>query len=83
MQIYEKHPGLPSHLKMLFLLLVFLETGIRLAVTTRLSCAMTKRAINKGAGTSEASGQTKEKLWVNDTSRNTKVLKSGPNHGCQ
>ena len=47
MQIYEKHPGLPSHLKMLFLLLVFLETGIRLAVTTRLSCAMTKRVIDK------------------------------------
>ena len=47
MQIYEKHPGLPSHLKMLFLLLVFLETGIRLAVTTRLSCAMKKRAIDK------------------------------------
>ena len=47
MQIYEKHPGLPSHLKMLFLLLGFLETGIRLAVTTRLSCAMKKRAIDK------------------------------------
>ena len=37
----------------------------------------------KGAGTSEASGQTKEKLWVNDTSRHPKVLKIGPNHGCQ
>ena len=37
----------------------------------------------KGAGTSEASGQTKEKLWVNDTSRHPKVLKGGPNYGCQ
>ena len=37
----------------------------------------------KGAGTSETPGQTKEELSANDTSRHPKVLKIGPNHGCQ
>ena len=37
----------------------------------------------KGAGTSDTPSQTKEELSGNDTSRHPKVLKIGPNHGCQ
>ena len=36
---------------------------------------------NKGAGASEAPGQTKEEFSINDTSRDPKVLKIGPQHG--
>ena len=35
----------------------------------------------KGAGASEAPGQTKEEFSANDTSRDPKVLKIGPQHG--
>ena len=35
----------------------------------------------KGAGASEAPGQTKEEFSINDTSRDPKVLKIGPQHG--
>ena len=38
---------------------------------------------DKGAGTSDTPSQTKEELSGNDTSRHPKVLKIGPNHGCQ
>ena len=37
----------------------------------------------KGAGASEAGGQTKRDLSANDTSRHPKLLKIGPNHQCQ
>ena len=37
----------------------------------------------KGAGASEAPGQTKEEFSINDTSRDPKVLKIGPQHGWQ
>ena len=37
--------------------------------------------IPKGAGASEAPGQTKEEFSTNDTSRDPKVLKIGPQHG--
>ena len=37
--------------------------------------------IPKGAGASEAPGQTKEEFSINDTSRDPKVLKIGPQHG--
>ena len=37
--------------------------------------------ISKGAGASEAPGQTKEEFSANDTSRDPKVLKIGPQHG--
>ena len=37
--------------------------------------------IVKGAGASEAPGQTKEEFSANDTSRDPKVLKIGPQHG--
>ena len=36
---------------------------------------------DKGAGASEAPGQTKEEFSINDTSRDPKVLKIGPQHG--
>ena len=36
---------------------------------------------DKGAGASEAPGQTKEEFSANDTSRDPKVLKIGPQHG--
>ena len=36
---------------------------------------------SKGAGASEAPGQTKEEFSINDTSRDPKVLKIGPQHG--
>ena len=35
----------------------------------------------KGAGASEAPGQTKEEFSINDTSKDPKVLKIGPQHG--
>ena len=37
----------------------------------------------KGAGASEAPGETKEEFSINDTSRDPKVLKIGPQHGWQ
>ena len=40
-----------------------------------------KRKLLKGAGASEAPGQTKEEFSANDTSRDPKVLKIGPQHG--
>ena len=36
---------------------------------------------DKGAGASEAPSQTKEEFSINDTSRDPKVLKIGPQHG--
>ena len=44
---------------------------------------ITCRSVFKGAGTSDTPSQTKEELSGNDTSRHPKVLKIGPNHGCQ
>ena len=38
-------------------------------------------SFHKGAGASEAPGQTKEEFSANDTSRDPKVLKIGPQHG--
>ena len=35
----------------------------------------------KGAGASEAPGQTKEEFSINDTSRHPKLLKIGPQYG--
>ena len=35
----------------------------------------------KGAGASEAPGQTKEEFSANDTSRHPKLLKIGPQYG--
>ena len=40
-----------------------------------------KQKCDKGAGASEAPGQTKEEFSINDTSRDPKVLKIGPQHG--
>ena len=38
---------------------------------------------HKGAGAFEAPSQTMDELSAVDTSRHPKVLKTGPNHGCQ
>ena len=40
-------------------------------------------SIVKGAGAFEAPGQTMDELSAIDTSRYPRVLKTGPNHGCQ
>ena len=44
-------------------------------------CFFSRAVPAKGAGASEAPGQTKEEFSANDTSRDPKVLKIGPQHG--
>ena len=55
-----------------------MSTGKK-TVTKDFSCF--GRFAEKGAGASEAPGQTKEEFSINDTSRDPKVLKIGPQHG--
>ena len=60
----------------------WVEYGLQ-AASIMTTSGLTTLTFYKGAGAFEAPSQTMDELSAIDTSRHPKVLKTGPNHGCQ